>query len=119
MKFYIGTDSGSGQEFNSKEAFLHELALMIDDCVANGGEHFDITVDADASCFDPEDSTTSLESDFKTIAEEIEEIGIKRAGCKQGYWGDIEDSYSIGYFCNFKKQFVTGTDCLHCKFTKS
>lgn len=51
MKFYIGADSGSGQEFNNKEAFLHELSLMIDDCEANGGTQFDVTVDADASCF--------------------------------------------------------------------
>lgn len=51
MKFYIGSDSGSGQKFNNKEAFLHELSLMIDDCKANGGTQFDVTVDADASCF--------------------------------------------------------------------
>ena len=51
MNFYIGADSGSGQEFNNKEDFLHELSLMIDDCEANGGEQFDVTVDADASCF--------------------------------------------------------------------
>ena len=51
MKFYIGADSGSGQEFNNKEAFLRELSLMIDDCEANGGTQFDVTVDADASCF--------------------------------------------------------------------
>jgi hypothetical protein len=51
MKFYIGADSGSGQEFSNKEDFLHELSLMIDDCEANGGTQFDVTVDADASCF--------------------------------------------------------------------
>lgn len=51
MKFYIGTDLGSGQEFNNKKDFLHELELMINDCEANGGTRFDITVDADVSCF--------------------------------------------------------------------
>lgn len=51
MKFYIGSDSGSGQEFNNKEDFLREPSLMIDDCEANCGSQFDITVDADASCF--------------------------------------------------------------------
>ena len=51
MKFYIGSDSGSGQEFNNKEDFLRELSLMIDDCEANCGSQFDVTVDADASCF--------------------------------------------------------------------
>lgn len=52
MKFYIGTDYGSGQEFTTKEKFLRELSLMIDDCEANGGTQFDVAVDADASCFD-------------------------------------------------------------------
>ena len=51
MTFYIGASSGSGKEFNNKEDFLHELSLMIDDCEANGGTQFDVTVDADASCF--------------------------------------------------------------------
>ena len=51
MKFYIGADSGSGQEFDNAEAFLRELGLMIEDCEANGGTQFDVTVDADASCF--------------------------------------------------------------------
>lgn len=51
MKFYIGTDLGSGQELNNKKDFLHELELMINDCEANGGTRFDITVDADAGCF--------------------------------------------------------------------
>ena len=51
MKFYISTDFGSGQEFNNKKDFLHELELMINDCEANGGTEFDVTIDADASCF--------------------------------------------------------------------
>lgn len=53
MTFYIADTftSGSGQEFNTKEAFLKELSLMIDDCIANGGTQFDVTVDTDASCF--------------------------------------------------------------------
>ncbi len=51
MKFYIGSDTGSGQEFNNKEDFLKELSLMIDDCEANGGTQFDVTVDSDADCF--------------------------------------------------------------------
>ena len=51
MKFYIGTDLGSGQEFNNKKDFLHELELMINDCEVNGGTRFDVTIDADASCF--------------------------------------------------------------------
>ena len=51
MKFYIGTDLGSGQEFNNKKDFLRELEFMINDCEANGGTRFDVTIDADASCF--------------------------------------------------------------------
>lgn len=40
MNFSIYTliDNGSGMEYTSKEAFLRELSLMIDDCIANGGE---------------------------------------------------------------------------------
>jgi len=57
MKFYIADTftSGSGQKFTTKEDFLRELSLMIDDCVANGGTTFDITVDTDASCFIEDD----------------------------------------------------------------
>ena len=51
MTFYIGSNSGSGQEFNTKEEFLEEVERMINDCYANGGTQFDITVDADADCF--------------------------------------------------------------------
>ena len=53
MEFSIYTlnDSGSGMEYNTKEAFLKEVGLMIDDCIENGGTYFSISVDADASCF--------------------------------------------------------------------
>lgn len=51
MNFYIGTNGGSGMKFETKEAFLKEIEMMIEDCVANGGSQFDIAVDADASCF--------------------------------------------------------------------
>ena len=53
INFTIETlnDNGSGMEYTSKEAFLKEISLMIDDCIANGGTFFDICVDSDASCF--------------------------------------------------------------------
>ena len=53
MKFYIETlnDNGSGMKYNTKEGFLNEISLMIDDCIANGGTFFDVQVDSDASCF--------------------------------------------------------------------
>ena len=51
MKFYISTDFGSWQKFNNKKDFLRELELMINDCETNGGTRFDVTIDADASCF--------------------------------------------------------------------
>lgn len=53
MKFTIETlnDNGSGMEYFTKEDFLKEVGLMIDDCIANGGTFFDIQVDSDASCF--------------------------------------------------------------------
>ena len=53
INFTIETlnDNGSGMEYTSKEAFLKEISLMIDDCIANGGTFFNIQVDSDASCF--------------------------------------------------------------------
>ena len=53
INFTIETlnDNGSGMEYTSKEAFLKEISLRIDDCIANGRTFFDIQVDSDASCF--------------------------------------------------------------------
>ena len=53
MLFTIETlnDNGSGIAYTTKEAFLKEISLMIDDCIANGGTFFDVQVDADVSCF--------------------------------------------------------------------
>lgn len=44
-------DSGSGMAYKTKEEFLREISLMIDDCIANGGTFFDAQIDSDASCF--------------------------------------------------------------------
>jgi len=55
MKFYIGSLTGSGQKFTTKEDFLKEIGLMIDDCIENGGTYFSVEVDSDASCFFIED----------------------------------------------------------------
>lgn len=53
MKFIITTlnDNGSGMKYFSKEEFLREVSLMIDDCITNGGTFFDIQVNSDVSCF--------------------------------------------------------------------
>ena len=53
MKYTIETmnDNGSGMTYKTKEEFMKEIGLMIDDCIANGGTFFDIQVDSDASCF--------------------------------------------------------------------
>lgn len=53
MKFTIETlnDNGSGMEHSSKENFMKEISMMIDDCITNGGTFFDIQVNSDASCF--------------------------------------------------------------------
>lgn len=57
MHFYINTmnDNGSGMEYHSKEDFLKEISLMIDDCIMNGGTYISCDVDSDASCFNCED----------------------------------------------------------------
>lgn len=51
FSIYTMDDNGSGMEYCTKEEFLEEIGLMIDDCMANGGSFFSISVDADASCF--------------------------------------------------------------------
>lgn len=51
MKFSVGTEYGSGCEYFTKEDFLNEMSLMIDDCRDNGGTCFDVVVYADASCY--------------------------------------------------------------------
>ena len=53
MKYTIETmnDNGSGMTYKTKEEFMKEIGLMIDDCIANGGTFFDAQVDSDASCF--------------------------------------------------------------------
>ena len=53
MEFTIETlnDNGSGMKFKSKEEFLKELSMEIDDCITNGGTFFDVQVDTDASVF--------------------------------------------------------------------
>ena len=53
MKYTIETmnDNGSGMAYKTKEEFMKEIGLMIDDCIANGGTFFDVQIDSDASCF--------------------------------------------------------------------
>ena len=57
MKFYIETlnDNGSGIVYKTKEDFLNEIMLMIDDCINNGGTFFDAQINSDANCFYNED----------------------------------------------------------------
>ena len=51
MVYYINMENGSGMKFKSKEDFLKEMNLMIDDCIANGGDWFSVEVNANAECF--------------------------------------------------------------------
>lgn len=55
MKFSIYTENGSGQKYNNIEDFLNEIRLQIEDCKANGGTYYSLTIDSDASCFLEED----------------------------------------------------------------
>lgn len=54
MKFYISSETGSGMKYFTKEEFLKELSLQIDDCINNGGTEFEVIVSADADCFSVE-----------------------------------------------------------------
>ena len=66
MKFTIETinDNGSGMKYPTKEEFLKELSLMIDDCIANGGTFFDVQVDSDASCFATDEETCLISGEL-------------------------------------------------------
>lgn len=37
--------------FNSKEEFLQNLSVLIDNCIANNGSYFEIMIDSDTNCF--------------------------------------------------------------------
>ena len=51
LSIYTMNDNGSGMQYQTKEEFLRELSLMIDDCITNGGTFFSVEVDTNASCF--------------------------------------------------------------------
>lgn len=53
MWFTIATlnDNGSSMKFLSKDDFLKELSMMIDNCNDNGGSFFDVEVNSNVSCF--------------------------------------------------------------------
>lgn len=57
MKSFVSSnfDNGSGCSYNTKEEIMREISLMIDDCIANGGSQFDVTIDSDASCYKPDE----------------------------------------------------------------
>ena len=66
MKFYIttsGADEGSGMKYHSKDDFIKEIGLMIDDCIANGGTVFEANVYSDASCFDQSEEDDDCEDE--------------------------------------------------------
>ena len=47
MKFYIGSDSGSGIEANTKEEFLRYLDDEIQKAEENNQEYFTITIETE------------------------------------------------------------------------
>lgn len=65
MQFTIETnnDNGSGLMYRTKEEFLEEIGLEIDDCIANGGTYFDVQVDSDASVFNEDNEDDKDEDD--------------------------------------------------------
>lgn len=50
MDFDINTSIDNGNisiTFNSKEEFLQNLSVLIDNCIANNGSYFEIMIDSD------------------------------------------------------------------------
>ena len=134
MKFFINTlnDNGSGMKYNTKEDCLKEIGLMIDDCIANGGAYISFDVDADASCFYiPEDEDEETEEEIAERDKELEAFSIrttdKRRKCPHGYWltnegvklsiDDVDQMKDFGgYYCEFRKGYVTPYECSKCTF---
>jgi hypothetical protein len=116
MKFYINTlnDNGSGMKYNTKEEFLHEISLMIDDCIANGGTFFDVQVDSDVSCFyNPCEDEDENEDEIEEFDKQVE---AKREDCPYGHW---KNDYGYGFYCEYKKSFVTPYECSKCKIEEA
>jgi hypothetical protein len=102
MKFYIETlnDSGSGMKYNTKEDFLKEISLMIDDCIANGGTFFDAQIDSDASCFYQEDEDKNKDS-------------IENCECRDTTKTVYDEYYETeAYYCEQCKCYMTKQECL-------
>ena len=132
MEFIIYTmnDSGSGMEYYSKEKFLKEMSLMIDDCIANGGTYFSVQVDADASCFYIEEEDEETEEEIAKRTKELEAFSMnvkeKRRKCPHGYWltnkgnklniDDVDQTRDFGgYYCELQKSHVTPIMCSDCE----
>ena len=49
MKFYIGSETSSGLEFDTKEEFLERLSSLIDTAEKRGIDCFDITLDPETA----------------------------------------------------------------------
>lgn len=60
-------DNGSGCAYYTKEKFIEEISAMIDDCIANGGTHFDVEITTDASCYSTEEKSEELTQSGKTL----------------------------------------------------
>lgn len=100
MKFYIETtnDNGSGMKYNTKEDFLKEISLMIDDCIANGGTYFDAQIDSDASCFAQEDKDVN---------------NIENCECRDTTNTHYDEYYeSEAYYCEQCMCYMTKQECL-------
>lgn len=51
MEFYIAHEDGNVLSYDTKEEFLEELALQIDDSEESGGTFFSVEVESDGDCF--------------------------------------------------------------------
>lgn len=90
MNFFIKTLNGSEMSYDSKEDFLKELSLMVDECMENGGTFMEVSVDADASCFAPDLKSWEVSSYNEGTAEQLDYyINERKAGV-----GDIAYLYS-------------------------
>ena len=92
MMFYIQTmnDSGSGMKYKTKEEFMKEIGLMIDDCIANGGTFFSVDVDADASCFYQGEDNAGDDDDI-AFADKAE-VAMYNDNARNDKWNRLTDA---------------------------
>lgn len=120
MKFTIETlnDNGSGMSYRTKEEFLKEISLQIDDCIINGGTYFDVQVDSDVSCFynekDEELLINENEEYEKRRKQRWEKVETRKEKCGYCERNRVTKSGAQADFCLLKNEVANAFCAISC-----